>query len=62
MSNDPRVEAVILNIGFLERRVDKLEEEVRKQAEEIQYLKNYFKINPNILKDIVYNKNKGDKK
>lgn len=58
MSNDPRVEAVVLNLSFLERRIEKLEEVVVEQAEEIQNLRKYLKINPNVLKNIVYNKNK----
>lgn len=62
MSNDPRIEAVIMGFGFLERRVDTLEREIRLQAEEIRQLKKCLKIDPNILKKVVYNKNKGDKK
>lgn len=62
MSNDPRVEKAMLDLIYLDARIDQLDKEVRLQAEEIRQLKKCLKIDPNILKKVVYNKNKGDKK
>lgn len=62
MSNDPRVDKAMLDLIYLDVRIDQLDKEVRLQAEEIRQLKRCLKIDPNVLRNIVYNKNKGDKK